>query len=89
MKPDKHGKYRVNLYLNPANEKDNVIIEYLKCRYSHNDYIKEILFSLANGSNVCNMSTNYSDMNINSDMKIDPPIIEEYEPIANLESIEL
>ena len=38
MKPNKEGKYRINFYLNPENEKDKVIIEYLNQRYSATDY---------------------------------------------------
>lgn len=49
MKPNKEGKYRINFYLNPENEKDKVIIEYLNQRYSATDYLKETLYNLANG----------------------------------------
>lgn len=49
MKPNKEGKYRINFYLNPENEKDKVIIEYLNQRYSATDYLKETLYNLSNG----------------------------------------
>jgi len=38
---------RINLYLSETNEKDVIIAEYLKLKYSPKDYIKEKLYEEA------------------------------------------
>lgn len=88
MRADKYGKYRVNFYLNPDNQKDQKIIEYLKGRYSPNDFLKELLFSLATGSNINTMVVSDSNVNMIS-VDYDNDEKEEYDPIKNLDDIEL
>lgn len=82
MKADKQGRYRVNLYLNPDNIKDNMIIQYLNQKYSETDYIKEILYSLANGTEIPRVVSNI-------DFKEDINKKEEYEEIEELDDIEI
>lgn len=82
MKPNKEGKYRINFYLNPENEKDKVIIEYLNQRYSATDYLKETLYNLANGIEMQQVI-----MNSMTEKSIDKK--EEYEEIEELDDIEI
>lgn len=87
MKLDKQGKYRFNMYLNPKIEKDRVIIEYLEQRYSAQDYIKELLFSIATGQNMTNI--NNSNYNI-KEMTVDEvKSIDKFEEIKGIDDIEL
>lgn len=82
MKSNKEGKYRINFYLNPENEKDNVIIEYLNQRYSATDYLKETLYNLANGTEMQQVI-----MNSRTEKSVDKK--EEYEEIEELDDIEI
>lgn len=82
MKADKQGRYRVNFYLNPDNIKDNIIIQYLNQKYSATDYIKETLFSLANGREVSRVVSNI-------EFKESVNEKEEYEEIEELDDIEI
>lgn len=91
FKLDKHGKYRVNFYLNPDNAKDQVIIDFLNGRYSVNDYMKELLYSLATGSAINNSYVNSNSIMNKSDESISDPNgeVEEYEEIKGVDDIEL
>ena len=82
MKADKQGRYRVNFYLNPDNIKDNMIIQYLNQKYSATDYIKEILYSLANGTEITSIVSNI-------EFKESINRKEEYEEIEELDDIEI
>lgn len=82
MKADKQGRYRVNFYLNPDNIKDNMIIQYLNQKYSATDYIKEILYSLANGTEIASIVSNI-------ELKESINKKEEYEEIEELDDIEI
>lgn len=82
MKPNKEGKYRINFYLNPENQKDKMIIEYLNQRYSPTDYIKETLYGMAYGREIpqINLSSNRAEIVKKK---------EEYEEIQELDDIEI
>lgn len=82
MKADKQGRYRVNFYLNPDNIKDNMIIQYLNQKYSATDYIKEMLYSLANGTEIASIVSNI-------EFKESINRKEEYEEIEELDDIEI
>lgn len=82
MKADKQGRYRINFYLNPDNIKDKIIIQYLNQKYSATDYIKEILYSLVNGTEIARIVSNIEfKESINKK--------EEYEEIEELDDIEI
>lgn len=82
MKADKQGRYRVNFYLNPDNIKDDMIIQYLNQKYSATDYIKEMIYSLANGTEIARIVSNIEfKESINKK--------EEYEEIEELDDIEI
>lgn len=90
IKADKHGKYRVNFYLNPENERDQVIINYLKARYSPNDYMKELLFSIATGNAISASYTAFNSiMNNQPSEPVETEQAEEYEEIKGADDIEL
>lgn len=73
---------RVNLYLNEKREKDKIIVDMLNEKYDPQNYIKEILYSIARGNNV-----------VFATMKNDEIIVdnseEEYEKIIGIDDIQI
>lgn len=84
---NKDGTYRVNLYLNPKIEKDKVIINYLEGRYSAPEYIKETLFTIAQGQSIAPVVYGNSDQ-VNKEIVVDEEI-EVADEIIGLNDIEL
>lgn len=66
---------RINLYFSETNEKDKIIVNMLKKKYSPKDYIKEKLYAIAIGES--------SELLIGEDINIK----EEYEEIEGLDGI--
>lgn len=81
MKTDKSGKYRVNLYLNPDNIKDMIIVQYLNQRYSAAEFIKETLYSMAMGNMVNSQPIREVPKAVEQE--------EYFEPIDNVDDIEI
>lgn len=71
---------RINLYLSETNEKDVIITNYLKSKYSPKDYIKEMLYEAAQGLNIISLAS--------KEIAIEAPE-EEYEKIEGLDGIDL
>lgn len=71
---------RINLYLSETNDKDVIIAEYLKLKYSPKDYIKEMLYEAAIGKSIIPL--------VSKEIAVEAPE-EEYEEIEGLNSIDV
>jgi hypothetical protein len=72
---------RINLYLSENNEKDIIITNYLKLKYSPKDYIKEMLYAAAIGQNIVPISLVNKEVVIASE--------DEYEEIQGIDGIDI
>lgn len=79
---------RISLSLNPKNDKDKKIIDFLESRYNSAGYIKEVLYQLAlgNGFGAETKIINTTPIQIEEDPKEE---IEDFEEIIGLENIPL
>lgn len=84
---NKDGTYRVNLYLNPKIEKDKVIIDYLEGRYSAPEYIKETIFTIAQGQSITPIMS--QPQHINTELALDDEKAEEFDEIIGIDNIDL
>lgn len=80
---------RVNLSLNENNSKDKKIIDFLESKYNSCDYIKEILYQLANDNDEVNILLSNRNKNFETTKQFKEEPEESFDEIIGVEGIEL
>lgn len=83
----KNYDVRLNVYLDKNEPKDKTIIDFLDKKYSAVGFIKETIYALATGASFQNIVFQSNTANLSENTNQDQD--EEYEPIKNIDSIDI